>query len=72
MKCAVTDCPTGVSPGHIACRSHYLQIPKHLRDVLVEAFRARQSDPSTFARAVAATRDLAQTYSAREPRCSSS
>lgn len=64
-RCPVPTCPLHCSPGHVACRGHWLAIPKRQREVLREAFRARTSDPTTFTAAVAATQELVTTYARR-------
>lgn len=64
-RCPVNPCGLHVSPGHVACRMHWRCIPSHLRDPLREAFRSRTTDPARYARAVALTVELAQTYARR-------
>lgn len=56
--CAKTDCEVGVSPGHVLCRRHWLSLPTSRRDVLVEAFRQRVTEPALFAAAVVLTAEL--------------
>lgn len=63
--CPVTDCPTGCSPGHVVCRSHWRGIPPDERHTLAGAFRARLTSPLDFHEAVALTARLADHYARR-------
>ena len=64
-RCPVPGCPLHCSPGHVACRAHWLAIPKRQREVLRAAFRARTSNPTTFTAAITLTQELAATYARR-------
>lgn len=60
--CAVETCPTPCSPGHVACRRHWRQIPQSERDPLIAAFQRRLSDPVAFVLARGLTAQLASHY----------
>jgi hypothetical protein len=64
-RCPVPDCPAHCSPGHVACRRHWLAIPKAHRGVLAKAFRVRTTDADVFTAAVTLTQQLAVDYSWR-------
>jgi len=54
-----------VSPGHVACRQHWLAVPRVVRQPLVEAFRERTSNPNRYARAVDVAEALVRHYQAQ-------
>jgi hypothetical protein len=64
-RCPVPGCPAHCTAGHVACRRHWLAIPKRQRDVLAEAFRARTSDAAMFTAAVTLTQQFATEYARR-------
>lgn len=65
--CPVPDCDVLVSPGLIACREHWLKIPRHRRLRLVPTFQQRTDDPAAFDTAVRIARELVLTYARRTP-----
>lgn len=50
--CPTPDCSTLVSPGHIACRHHWMRLRYDDRRRLVRSFRARESNPEGYQAAV--------------------
>jgi hypothetical protein len=64
-RCPVPGCFVYCSPGHVACREHWLAIPKAKRRVLADAFRARTTDADTFTAAVTLTQQLATDHARR-------
>lgn len=50
--CPGIDCRTLVSPGLIACREHWLTIPRPDRTVLADAFRQRTTNPVLYTEAI--------------------
>jgi hypothetical protein len=64
-RCPVPGCPAHCTAGHVACRRHWLAIPKKHRGVLAEAFRARTSEAETFTAAVTLTQQLIVDYARR-------
>lgn len=61
-KCPIEECTILCSPGHVACRDHWLAIPKFERVPLIEAFRRRQSDPIGYQLAVGTAHRLLQQW----------
>lgn len=55
-RCPVPGCLVGHSPGHVACRRHWLKVPIGARRTLADVFRRRETDPDAYqtARLVAA------------------
>jgi hypothetical protein len=37
-KCPIRRCPIKVTDAHLMCRTHWLQVPKALRDAVWEAY----------------------------------
>jgi hypothetical protein len=64
-RCPVPNCHAHCTAGHVACRRHWLAIPKKHRHVLAEAFRARTRDAATFTAAVTLTQQLVVDYARR-------
>jgi hypothetical protein len=46
--CPVTDCATTVSPGHLACKRHWMQLDAADRQRLARSFRARETNPEGY------------------------
>jgi hypothetical protein len=63
--CPVPGCPAHCTAGYVACRRHWLAIPKKHRHVLAEAFRARTRDAEAFTAAVTLTQQLVVDYARR-------
>lgn len=60
--CPVPQCLALCSPGHIACRRHWRQVPQCERDPLIAAFQQRSSDPVGFGLACEQARSLIVRY----------
>ena len=56
--CCVIDCETETLLGFLACRDHWLALPRSTRYVLGLAFRRHDTDPDIYAEAVALARRL--------------
>jgi hypothetical protein len=64
--CPGIGCRTLVPPGLIACRYHWLLIPRPDRAALGAAFRQRESNPPLFALAVATAKQLIDAHDPRK------
>lgn len=49
--CAVQSCAVPCSPGHVACRRHWRQVPQKLRDPLIALFQRRLTNAVAFEQA---------------------
>ncbi len=44
-RCNRPGCTVQIKPGQLACREHWLALPKKLRDQLVDAWELRKANP---------------------------
>lgn len=51
-QCAVLNCQRFTLLGYVACRVHWLALPRDTRQILAEAFRQRLSRPDLYNEAV--------------------
>ena len=59
-KCSVTFCTHYTLPGFVACRRHYMRLPRRVRSQLADIFRQREQHPDVYEQAVELTRRLVQ------------
>lgn len=65
--CAVPGCELLCSPGHVACRAHWRNVPQEDRDPLIEAFRRRTSHLALYQQACARAVTLVQQHASSRP-----
>lgn len=65
--CCVPSCSAQTTPGWLACRDHYLQLPRSVRHTLREVFIRREQHPDLYDEAVAIATRLIITAAGETP-----